>query len=46
MANRLDFVNRFYSNRGLTPTPEPTQKVIVLNGKVINFASTNKILSL
>lgn len=23
MVNRLDFVNRFYSNRSLTPAPEP-----------------------
>ena len=46
MANRLDFVNRFYSNRGIAPAPQPTNKVIVLNGKVINFASTTKILTI
>ena len=45
MANRLDFVNRFYSNRSLTPQQD-LSKVIVLNGKVINFASTAKILSI
>ena len=26
MVNRLDFVNRFYSNRSLTPTSEPEPK--------------------